>query len=104
MVSVLNKICPFLANGLADDLVFPAHALLDDVIELWMHDGLDNVRLEGGFILLESSVFDEHSFEHGLILLQLMKLANTFPVSDPDWVLTQRGAGLFDWRDGGAGH
>jgi hypothetical protein len=89
LVRVFDKISSFLTNGLADNLIFPAHALLDDIIKLGMHNWLDNIGLAGGFILFKPSILDKHSLEYGFILLQFMKLAYAFPASDLDRIFSQ---------------
>jgi hypothetical protein len=89
LVRVFDKISSFLTDGLADNLIFPAHTLLDNIIKLRMHNWLDNIGLAGGFILFKPSILDKHSLEYDFILLQFMKLAYAFPASDLDWVFSQ---------------
>jgi hypothetical protein len=89
LVRVFDKISSFITNGLADNLIFPTHTLLDNIIKLGMHNWLDNICLAGSFILLKPSILDKHSLENGFIFLQFIKLAYAFSASDLDWVFSQ---------------
>lgn len=45
-----------LTDGFADELILAGHALLDDGVKLWVDDGLDDVLLECGLVLLVAAI------------------------------------------------